>query len=173
MCIGKASEFKKPKKNTVFRQLQESLRNLWMASLLPKCLTGPYRPCVWVLWLQWLRHKLFWLWAIFSAIPWRSETNNQNQKNIYSCMSLYKQRSLRNFYTFSIFFVKSSCALVTREEMVISYRVRNSYFFPGDEKNEFCRHMYSFLNFRLHVQSKKCKKIVKTFRFCLYRLKQE
>ena len=81
----------------------------------------------------------------------------------YSCMSLYMRWPLTNFYTFicwtSFFSVKSSCALVTREEMVISYQVRNSYrggngnFLPGDEctwqfhwKNRFCAYINSNRN---------------------------
>ena len=44
--------------------------------------------------------------------------------NIYSCMSLYMRWPSTNFYTFSFFSGKSSCALVTRGEMVISPRAR-------------------------------------------------
>ena len=42
-------------------------------------------------------------------------------------MSLYKQRSLTNFYTFSFFSVKSSCALVTREECAWWFHRKKSW----------------------------------------------
>ena len=69
--------------------------------------------------------------VLLSLIEQEAATPEKLQvSNMYSCMSLYMRWPSTNFYTFSFFSVKSSCALVTRGEMVISPRAT---FLPGEK----------------------------------------